>query len=354
MFFSARPELGGPPAAVGERLEISQEMRPARLTLRGVDPAIAAVAIADEDALEVLAEQQLGDTRGAAVGQVVDGDLIRAGQPRPAPPAGPAPAGFVGVHDRLLTHRAGQLVIRVGERVAGALADRLDRGGRHRTCEVVDDELRDLLAGHVRGQADDRRAQVGAERPLRCSRAKITQRDLAAARAPAPQPLMLGDQAHDRGQLPHLMGHRLSDRLSIAEILATAIAARGPMLDRRVRISDHLTMTAPCPGWPPGLRPERSRAGRLGVCGGSLDGGRELLVEFCPNRRSRSSHRPSTTASCSRNDAFSALNSPISSRPATLHNYAPGPEMPAQTPRPPEYVRQRGHRDPWHQSRMRS
>ncbi len=76
------------------------------------------------------------------------------------------------------------------------------------------------------------------------------------------------------------------------------------------------------------MRPERSRAERLGACGGSDEGGRELLEEFCPNRRSSSSQRPNTAASCSRNNAFSALNSPISSRPATLHNFAPYPPTP--------------------------
>ncbi len=58
---------------------------------------------------------------------------------------------------------------------------------------------------------------------------------------------MLGHHTDNRGQLSDLMTDRLPNRLTIAEILPTAIAAHGRMLDRRVGVSDHLTMTALMP-----------------------------------------------------------------------------------------------------------
>lgn len=83
----------------------------------------------------------------------------------------------------------------------------------------------------------------------------VGERDLAAARAAPPQPLVLGHQADDRGQLPDLMADRLADRLAVGELLAAALATLRRMLDRRVRVNDHLTMTALMPGLAAGLAP---------------------------------------------------------------------------------------------------
>ena len=54
---------------------------------------------------------------------------------------------------------------------------------------------------------------------------------------------MLGHSADDRRQLPHLMADRLTDRLTVCEIAPTALTALGRVLNRRIRLSDHLTMT---------------------------------------------------------------------------------------------------------------
>ena len=107
----------------------------------------------------------------------------------------------------------------------------------------LSDELRDLLARHVRAQPDHRRAQVGAKRPCRRSRGNVGQSDLATAPATTPQPLMLGHPAYDRGQLPDLMADRLTDLLADGQVATAAIAALGRMGQRRVGIADHLTMT---------------------------------------------------------------------------------------------------------------
>jgi len=61
----------------------------------------------------------------------------------------------------------------------------------------------------------------------------------------------------------------------------------------------------------------------------------ELFDEFCPSCPRNLSSSAIIAATCSRNDAFSALNSPNSSDPPMLHNFAPDPETPAQTDRPP-------------------
>jgi hypothetical protein len=46
-----------------------------------------------------------------------------------------------------------------------------------------------------------------------------------------------------------------------------------------------------CPGWPPCLRADRLRTGRLGADGGSFDGGMLLFCEFWPAARSSFSKR---------------------------------------------------------------
>ena len=107
----------------------------------------------------------------------------------------------------------------------------------------LSDELRDLLARHVRAQPDHRRAQVGTKRPCRRSRGNVGQSDLATPPATTPQPLMLGHPADDRGQLPDLMADRLTDLLADGQVATAAIAALGRMGQRRVGIADHLTMT---------------------------------------------------------------------------------------------------------------
>ena len=338
--FQRSSELGDPSTAVGQRLKVPGQMAPACLALLRIDPGVGAVAIADEDALEILAEQVLGHASGARVGQVVDGDPLGAGQPRPASGAGPASASRSHRRARPAARaRRGQAPHRRRPSRRCALADRLHGRRRHRAGKVVADELRDLLSGHVRTERHDRRAQVWAKRPGRRSRRHVGERDLAAARAAPPQPLMFGHTADDRRQLPHLMADRLTDRLTIDQIAATAVTVHGLMLDRLIRVGDHLPMTAlmtPLATRPPTRRLtprtlRRPAAGRWTAAG-------SCCWSSCPNCRRNSLTSAINAATCSCSDAFSALNSPSSSRRVTLHNYAPDPEMPAQTPRPPEYV----------------
>lgn len=76
------------------------------------------------------------------------------------------------------------------------------------------------------------------------------------------------------------MADRLADQLAIAQVATAAITAQRRVLHRRVAIGDHLAMTALMTGLATGLAARPPRLGRLGACGGSLDGGRELFVEF--------------------------------------------------------------------------
>ena len=76
------------------------------------------------------------------------------------------------------------------------------------------------------------------------------------------------------------------------------------------------------------LQPDGAGAKPLGACGGSLDGGRELLEDLCRNRRRSSSISDINAATHSSSAAFRALNWPSSPGPATLHNLAPYPPTP--------------------------
>jgi hypothetical protein len=79
----------------------------------------------------------------------------------------------------------------------------------------------------------------------------------------------------------HSQARRCSWRQPVSSMLTTAACST----------SSRARYVPRCPGWPPRFRPEGRAFGRAGVWGGSDDGGREKLAEFCPSRASSSRMR---------------------------------------------------------------
>ena len=120
--------------------------------------------------------------------------------------------------------------------------------------------------------------------------------------------LMFGHHRPHRRQLRHLVPHRLARRHRGQRRLAAA-AVRRPMRRRPgppAPAAPGRAGAADGPGCPPRRRPVGGAGGRGGAAGGSLDGGREELVEFCPSRASNSCTRACSRAFSARSAANSA------------------------------------------------
>jgi len=153
------------------------------------------------------------------------------------------------------------------------------------------------------------------------------------------------------GQLDDLVAPRPADHALFAVSSRPHLRQRSGRCSNVSSGSSISSRDAPlCPCCPPCLRSERLRGGRLGVSGGSLDGGSEPFWEFWPTRRSSFSRRCACAASCSpcsatRSNSAStcaSANAPparatltaSSRRNSTLHNYAEATIIPARDLRP--------------------
>jgi hypothetical protein len=171
------------------------------------------------------------DQCGQLLAVAVLGDLEarRAGAghgPQRTALTGRPPAGLIDVHRVLLEDPVLQLGVRAGERVAGALADRVDRAGR----EPGPEQIRRELAGSAardpvpRRQRHDRRLQAHAERrPAHLGR-QLGDRLGPALRAAQPMRAMLDHDHADRRQLSDLMttAPATAPALILAELTAAA------------------------------------------------------------------------------------------------------------------------------------
>ena len=144
------------------------------------------------------------------------------------------PAGLVDVDDRGALDLLLQPRMRGGERLAGALDNRVYRPGRQLDPEQLPGELgrvttRDAVTHRER---DDRRLQPGPERPPRPGR-RLGHRHCRALRAADPVQPMLGHPDRDRRQLGDLTARRLGriDTIRIGELVRTRPAPLRPMLD---------------------------------------------------------------------------------------------------------------------------
>ena len=190
--------------------------------------------------------------------------------------------------------------VRRGERLTGALDDRVDRPGRELDPEQLAGELGRVTAGDAVAdrERDDRRLQAAARTPTadaagssavvraahsgqqtRCSRCSVTLTAIG------------GSSATWRRH-----GSAASTRSGSANTCAHDAAALGPMLDDLVDLLGR--KQPPVPALVPGLaappRPERFPPGRGGADGGSCEGGSDEFRELRFSRRSSSATRASS------------------------------------------------------------
>ena len=163
----AEPLLLADAFAVGA--EVAEQVRPAELTAGRVEVVVAAIAVGADDPVVAFAEHGLG-LGGVPAGRDPE-DRGPAGKRAPEHPALAAglPAGLVDVDDLGALDLLLQSRVRRGERLAGALDDRVDRPGRDLDPEQLASELgrgaaRDTV---TYGECDDGGLEPRPERPLR-------------------------------------------------------------------------------------------------------------------------------------------------------------------------------------------
>jgi hypothetical protein len=110
--------------------EVSDQVGPAELPVGGVEVVVGAPAVGADDPGEALAEQHPGLGRVAARRDPEHGGS--AGQRAPQRPAaaGRLPAGLVDVDHRSRLDPLLELHVGPGERLTGAVDDRVDRAAR--------------------------------------------------------------------------------------------------------------------------------------------------------------------------------------------------------------------------------
>src|SRR5712691_5443711 len=147
--------------------EVAQQMRPAELPLAWVEVVVAAPAVGADDPGEALAEQRPGLERVPAGRDPKHRRPACQRTPERAAAAAGLPAGLVDVDGRGCLDPLLELGVGAGERVAGALDDRIDRPGRELDAEQLPGELarvtaRDTVADRKR---DDGGLEPRPERP---------------------------------------------------------------------------------------------------------------------------------------------------------------------------------------------
>ena len=225
-----------------------------------------------------------------------------AGQraPQRSAAAGGLPAGLVDVDDRRRLDLLLEPGVRRGERLTGALDDRVDRPGRELDPEQLPRELGRVAAGDTVADRErhDRGLQPRPERraghlagssarvpaahsgqQTRCSRCSVTRTAIGGNSATW---CRHGSAASTRSVSANTCAH---DRQRSGQCSTTSSTCSGGS-SRRCLPS--------CPGWPPRLRPDRFPPGRGGADGGSCDGGSDEFRELRFSRRSSSATRASS------------------------------------------------------------
>ena len=215
-------------------------MRPAELPLGRVEVVVAAPAVGADDPGEALAEQRPG-LEGVAAGGDPE-DRVPGGQGCPERPvaAGGLPAGLVDVDDRRRPDLLLEPGVRRGERLSGALHDRVDRAGGQLDAEQLAREFGRVAARHTVPDRErhDRRLQPGPEcRPRQLAGKLGPSRGGALRAADTVQP-MLAHAHRDRRQLCDLVAPRLHriNKLLLSEHVRAGVAALGPVLHDLVNL----------------------------------------------------------------------------------------------------------------------
>src|SRR6266511_5266064 len=171
----------------------------------------------------------------AVGGDPEDGSGWGGGGPEGAPLTGAQPARLVDIDSRGFQHRGDQPLVRLGERAARALADRVDRPDREPDREQLAGQLAHVAAGDTvaRGHGHDRGLQLRAEGRSRNLRGQGGTRSTPAARAAQPRRAMLAHDHPDRRQLSQLVATRTPTgcTLLLAELVPAARAALRVVID---------------------------------------------------------------------------------------------------------------------------
>ena len=129
--------LGQP---LGVAVPVSLEMGPACLTALAVEMVIGPPAVRAHDPGEA-ADQLIEPVAVAVLCDPEDRRLGRGRGPQRAPLARRAPAGLIDVQRRRFQHRGEQRLVWLGQDLRRALADLIDRPGRHADPEQVTGKL---------------------------------------------------------------------------------------------------------------------------------------------------------------------------------------------------------------------
>src|SRR6516164_8846720 len=214
---------------VGVAAEISRDMRPARLAPAGIEMAVSVPAVRDHDPWVAGADQRVELLAVAVLGDLKEHGARGGRGPQRATFTARAPAGLIDMHRVPVQNPVLQVQVRAGERVRGALADRVNRASRKRDAEQITSKLGDSTPGDSipGGQRHDRGLQPRSERRS----GDLLWHPGAGPRAtrPAAQLMrsMLGPDHADRRQLTDLVATEppAGATLVVGE-LATAPATR--------------------------------------------------------------------------------------------------------------------------------
>ncbi len=245
--------------------EVPEQVCPAELALLGVEVVVGAPAIRAGDAGEILAEQRPDLTLVTAGGDPEQRCPLGQSAPERAPLARRPPAGLVDVDDRGRADLLRKPSLRLCERLAHMLHDRVERPGRKLDSEQLAHQLGAVAAGDAVANRErrDGRLQARPEGAMWHVGRQLGTRLGSTGRAAQPMQTVLGHGDRDRRQLTHLVALRASrlDALALAEPTSAVGAACRPMLN-------HLThplqrKQPPAPALMPGLAAAPAPARRL-------------------------------------------------------------------------------------------
>ena len=215
------------------RFEVALQVRPADLASLERQVAVGPPAIRRHDRRAV-GEQLASAVLVTIASDPQDGVAFGEGAPERAPAARESPAGFVHVQVPSRAHTLKEVFVGVGERVAGALQDRLDAARADPSAEQLLAELDDIATRDpvAHRERRDRGLQPRPERALGDLGGQHPAALGVTGRAAHPLALVLDHDRRDHRQLLNLMTRRHAERdqVGFAEHVPT-LARLGPVLD---------------------------------------------------------------------------------------------------------------------------
>ena len=201
---------------LGVRLKVAGQVPETHLPAADVDEVVDAVAVGDQQPVELAEQLACGGPRAGRVDPVARRGR-RQGAPQPQALPGPRPARLISVRDIRCLDRPPDRVPRHRERLGRLLEDVVDRSEADPRAEHVPHQSERRAAGHQhRGEHHDRRPEPRPE----CARLNPG-RYLGSCVRPATRTrhlhkLILGRDHRTLRQLDHLMNNRTTNHPAIA------------------------------------------------------------------------------------------------------------------------------------------